>query len=413
MAQTHSTVSNLRIWQYRQGLILFVFLFAYVGVEALFNLNRPYWGDEEHFAATVRQFGKELTVETIRHYEEMSTPLPFVMYAVWGHFFGFETQTLRIFSIILACLTYISLYHLLLSVFNNAKIALLTTAFVALNPYMLAFSIFVFTDMAAMLFLIICCIAVKDQNPILFAVSSAAGLLSRQYFAFLTVAAGEYYLIRLQHAERTKAILMQISALISFLPLLALFWIWQGPNPDNSVKRLYEDELFRFHPNSLTLYIVMIFIYLLPLVLLKWNSFFTGFKSVMIAFAASWLYWWAPVSPSKASVEIDVDTVGVFHRALRSVLGSQLEQLIFFLSFFLGLIIVLSLTRDTFTRMIYKDYGFALFLGLSILSFFVIMPFSYLGWEKYFLPAVPITAMWIQLSARRASIDKSQLHSSD
>jgi hypothetical protein len=39
-------------------------------------------------------------------------------------------------------------------------------------------------------------------------------------------------------------------------------------------------------------------------------------------------------------------------------------------------------------------------MNLSILSFLIIMPFSYVYWEKYFLPLMPIIAIQLAAFAR-------------
>jgi len=180
-----------------------------------------------------------------------------------GIFFDFDIQTLRILSVIIALFTFITFHYLLFSIFKETKIVLATTAFFMLNPYIIGLSIFVFTDMA-IIFLIICCLAVKNKSPALFAIASALGLLTRQYFAFLTVAAGLYYLFNYQKAKESRAIKMVFSAFLSFLTLFFLLVLWQGPTPDNARKVLYLKESLGFHPNSLTLYITRFSVYLLP-----------------------------------------------------------------------------------------------------------------------------------------------------
>ena len=109
--------------------------------------ERPYWGDEIHFVETINRFGKNMGLNTIKHYNEMSTPLPFMLYALWGRIFGFEIHILRILSVIIAVATYILFHWLLFLIFGNIKVASLTSAFLVLHPYMVGFSVFVFTDM--------------------------------------------------------------------------------------------------------------------------------------------------------------------------------------------------------------------------------------------------------------------------
>ncbi|MDH5683388.1 MAG: hypothetical protein OEZ20_02865 [candidate division WOR-3 bacterium] len=98
--------------QFFCSLILFIgFLIIFEGIAVyVINLKSPYWADEVHFVETIRQFGKEINLNLIRHYNEMSTPLPFILYALWGRIFGFEVHILRYFSMIIAFITYILFY---------------------------------------------------------------------------------------------------------------------------------------------------------------------------------------------------------------------------------------------------------------------------------------------------------------
>jgi hypothetical protein len=384
-------------------LWLLGFLSAYSAVELVFNLNRPYWGDEGHFIGTVRQFGTGLTLEILKHYNEMSTPLPFALYASWGRVVGYETQNLRLLSIMIACLTYISFHRFLFSIFHGSRLALLTTIFFSLNPYMLAFSIFVFTDMSALLFLILCCAAIRNENVVLFAIASTAALLCRQYLVFVTFAAGTYFLVRLAREREAIHAKMLIAAGLSTLPLFLLFWMWQGFNPDNTVKYLYLEGLFNFHLNAITLYVLLFFVYLLPIVLWAWKLFYRQRRILAISAGVSWLYLFFPIVPSKPSIDLGLTTVGVFHRAVQFIFGFQAQHIVLFLCFLMGLPIVVSLIDDTLARLRQQIFDFAFFLGLAILAFLLIMPFSYLAWEKYFLPAMPLGMLWMLLKQRELS----------
>jgi len=121
---------------YQSFILLFILLLLFEGFVLCFSLNRPYLGDEEHFINTINLFGKEISLSTLKHYDEMSTPLPFILYSIWGHIFSFDIRILRIFSVIIAFITYILFHKLIFSIFNDSKISLLTTAFIVLHPYM-------------------------------------------------------------------------------------------------------------------------------------------------------------------------------------------------------------------------------------------------------------------------------------
>ena len=44
-------------------------------------------------------------------------------------------------------------------------------------------------------------------------------------------------------------------------------------------------------------------------------------------------------------------------------------------------------------RMKRPDFDGAIMLHLTILCFFLVMPLSYLNWEKYFLPVLPAVVL--------------------
>ena len=381
---------------------LVVFMIA---IASIADLNRPYWGDEAHFVATVRHFGQGLDVDTIAHYNEMSTPLPFVAYSLWGRAFGFDISILRILSMLIALATYLLFHHLVYRLFRRPGIAHLATAFLALHPYMVGLSIFVFTDMTAILFVVLFLLAVEKRSPFLLAMASTGGLLSRQYFVFLPIAAVLYYPLGHLWGRRDGTRKMTASIILSFCPLVLLFILWKGLSPDSPLRALYLGDGLGFHPSSLTLYIGQFFLYLLPFVLYRWRDYYGDMKVLLATFVLSWVYGWLPVAPSAPALEAGIDTVGLFHRLVRATIGSRFEGVVFYVAFWLGLPVVLSIAADGWRRLGAKSWDFVLFLDISIAAFLAIMPFSYLAWEKYFLMVMPLAI--IQVLSKRREVGRS------
>jgi len=169
---------------------------------AVFGLNRPCWHDECHFVETVRLFLTHPSLSTLVHYNEMSTPLPFVLYAVWGWLFGDSLINLRVLSLIIAAFTYLLYYYFFVKTFSGSKTAFWLTFFLALNPYMTGAGIFVYTDMLTMFFLVLLFFAIRNRSPFLSFIAAAGGLLCRQYYVFVVAAAicycGWCFLLRKQ-----------------------------------------------------------------------------------------------------------------------------------------------------------------------------------------------------------------------
>src|SRR5262249_25332232 len=78
------------------------------------GIGRPFRGDEPHFVETIIQFGtRPLNLDLLTHYNEMSGPVPFVLYGTWGRVFGFGPPVLRLFSVVVALATYLLWYWFL------------------------------------------------------------------------------------------------------------------------------------------------------------------------------------------------------------------------------------------------------------------------------------------------------------
>jgi hypothetical protein len=167
--------------EYRRALgILFGFLIALEGALAVVFIGRPAQvGDEAHLLQTISQFGQELSLRTIQHYNQMSPPLPLILYAMWGHVFSFDVGTLRWLSVVVAFAAYLVFFQVVYAACRNAKLALAATVYLALIPYMLGFSIYVLTDMWAILCVVLGCWSIQAGRPALLGLASAAGLLCR------------------------------------------------------------------------------------------------------------------------------------------------------------------------------------------------------------------------------------------
>jgi hypothetical protein len=386
-------------------LLLFIlFLVLYQSILYLtIGKNQPLWADEHHFIITTKEFSKEISLSQLKHYNEMSTPLPFILYSLWGKLCGFQLHHLRLFSIIIGFITIITYYFLFRTSIDHEKTAIILTIFLTFQPYMIGLMIFVYTDMLTMLFLALALIALRKKDPILFTFSSCAGLLCRQYFAFLLLAAIFYFLFRILILKDKHSYKMITSAIISAIPLLMLFLLWNGFSPQNKTKISYLEKGLYFHPSFLVMYISLLFVYLLPIIIYYWNYFYKNYRIVLLSLLPGFIYFLFPVKASEPAVAANVLTVGFFHRFTRKMIGQQWEQLIFFITFVMSLPILFSFGNDLYHRWKNRIFDFMFLLDLSVFSFLLIMPFSYLNWEKYLLPLIPVTMLQITLKNFRGS----------
>lgn len=372
------------------GLSLLFFLVLFEALAAAFALHRPPWGDEVHFYQTVVQFGRDMGLQTIKHYNEMSAPLPFMLYAWWGRLFGFELWILRLLSIVIALATYMGFYFLLLRMRASTLLSLLATLFLALHPYMVGLSLFVFTDMLPILASVLALLFLLTKRYVLLSLAAMAGILSRQYFIFFTGAVILFSVLAMLRGRDRACGKTLAASVISLIPIALLVLYWQGPSPQNEINYLYLNETFRFHGGYFNLYVILAFVYLLPFVVWRAKNFLREKWIWGAALPLSFLYFLAPVEACPAARRINLDTVGYFHKFLRMTIGAAWEDAVFYLAYLAGWVVLMYLGRLTVQRLVQRKHDLLLLISLIIISFYLIMPLSYLLWEKYFIPLVPV-----------------------
>lgn len=393
----------------KETWFFYFFLMLYLISLSIWGINRSEpWHDEGHFVETIEYFGKNLNLTALYNYEEMSTPLPFIVYALWGKLVGFQLPLLRILSILVAFSTYVVFFALFKNYYSSL-IALLAVSFIALNPYFAGASVFVFTDMMAVCFLGLSFLAVLKGKPVLLGIALASALLTRQYLAFLVPAFFLFFLLNLVYSGE-RIYLKYLSAVaLSCVPLGLLVLFWGGFSPVNNVKNLYIPYAFTFHPEFLTLYICQIIIYVFPFVLYNWKKFYLNNKILLISLAVSFLYLLFPVRPSMPGIEVNVLTVGYFHRFLKIFLSDRITHVVFYFSYLLSLPVLFTFLYSVVSDIKQKRLGLRFLCVATLLFFLLVMPFSYLLWEKYFLPVLPVVVFLIFNDYRKSEKFSIQL----
>ena len=369
--------------------IVFTGLILLLAATTIFGITLPPWGDESHFVETVRLFGHEFNLSTLRHYKEMSTPLPFILYAGWGRLFSFDLPVLRLLSLIIAFLTYAFFYDSIEKLDVHRYTPLLVVGWLVINPYMIGLGLFVFPDMLAILFVILSIRAVFADRIILLAVFNGLGLLCRQYFAFVTLAAFCLYGMRYMKSREPAALRALAWLSLSVVPCLALFTFWGGVSPDNELKFLYLNAGFEYHLSFTALYLALLFLFPAPFILYRWRVYYSDRKVLAGAFVLAWIYWLFPVRAAAPALADGVDTVGFTHRLLSNLFSQPFVDDIFFVLFFLSLPVLYNILQSIWSWWRYATTDPKVIANLLIVSFLIVMPFSYLCWEKYFLLVLP------------------------
>jgi hypothetical protein len=334
--------------------------------------GRPPWGDEAHFLATVRLFGNGLSLDLLRSYPEMSAPLTYLVYSLWGRLAGFDTAALRSLSPLIAWTTSAIWFFVLQRQCGLTRWTLVALAAIVFNPYFVGLSIFVFTDMLALLGL-------------------AIVTLSRQYLGFLVPAViVSDFLVHVGRSDRPGS--LTLASLVGLMPLgmLVMAWGWKLA-PTSPLRDIYLSQGLHFDPHALSLYLAVPGIYLLPLILVcgKGNDRQWVTASVLATFVLLFA-----VQPSIAQTREGTSSVGFVHQALASTLPPPLVN-----GAFWGLATLwMKSLIDTFgvASRSWRTNGMTMtgvFPWIGCLMFLVVMPFSYMPWEKYALPLFMLASL--------------------
>lgn len=387
------------IRRYPQWIFLFIIVSMQMAMLAVIGLDAPFWGDEAHLVATIRYFGQNLKIGVIADYNQVTGPLFYIIYALWGKLSSFDIAHLRILNILFSLATFSLLFRLYAATLSNGKTALLTACLVLLNPYMWGLSFFVFTDISTLCFVVLMGLAVYRQNPWLLFGSTAAALLTRQYCVFLVAAAGGYELVHWARGDRRRR--LNLCALVcACLPLLGLMFVWKGIAPPSGIKQWVLTDGKFYHFSYLTTYITFMALYSLPALFWVRRQLFYRPKLLPACLVLSGWYLFFPVGPSyTAMMQIQLDTVGLMHRLIRKILPVPfMESLLLFGLFWCGLVVLANIILHDVKRFQKGIWDYGHFLTLIVICFLLIMPLSYQLWEKYLVIVLPFLllrlAMW-------------------
>ncbi|MGA9116320.1 MAG: hypothetical protein WB626_06060 [Bacteroidota bacterium] len=379
----------------RGTLLLALCVGVYLSAAVLASgLDREPWGDEGHFLETVRAFGGAPSARILLDYPEVTPPLAFCAYALWGRVFGFETAVLRVFSLLVAAAALIAFGCLFLRVLRRPLSVVAAMGALLLNPYTMGLSLFVYTDMLMMLALAVLLLGAERMNLWLLFTGAAAGLLTRQYFLFAVLGGAVSMLLRFRAGEK-RALPATVALVAGCLPLAALMALWGGVAPPSGMERWMPSAHSLCQPGAWSLYAGLAAVFGLPIVAAAWRRFVFRPGEHGGILLASFVYFLIPVRASPVTLEqTGRETVGLFHRALAAALpsGAAVEG-VFYLCFLAGLHVLYRMGKDSALWVRGRKASLSLLAGLMTGAFFLLMPFSYQVWEKYALPLVPLLAL--------------------
>lgn len=364
-----------------------LYCIALIGV---FGFSYQPWTDEEHFYFTILEFIQHPNLDTLKHYEEMSTPLPFMLYAVWGWLFDSSLATLRIFSLVVAFTTILSAFHLFKKAELTTAASFICILILSLNPYFIGVSFFVYTDLLCELCMVWVFISLIQRNTFASCVWLLLAILCRQYMVFCIPVVAVYLLAQKNFSLDFDLLKKEVLLLIPVIGFGILFLLWGGASPDNKLKSLYIHQAFTLHADALTAYMAATILYTFPLLLLTLKEIKKIHVYVVLPVAIAW-YLFFPVQGSKVAVEsiIHIDTIGLLHKATH-MLPDVVEQFVWFLLFVLSCFVFVL----AFEKALKNLQSLTFLVCCSWLFFLLTMSFSYLTWEKYLLPILPMLLIY-------------------
>lgn len=398
-----------KIFSYRTWII---FSLIFISILTLVSINNPYHGDEKHIVETIRLFANNFSIETIKDYPEVTPPLFYIFYAIWAKLFSDTLISLRLLSLIISFATWQLLYLLMLSGTKNEKHSFLLSLLIIINPYFFGTSVYVFTDMLTLFFVIGAVLAFQNNKNILFLFLSSAAILCRQYTIIVPIAIIIYSLTNYK-VEKIKSAKFILARIISFLPLIVLFVFWKGIAPKSGIEKWIIPNSSSYNLDYINTYLTFSAIYLFPLILFYFWKLKLNLTALLISIGLTLILSFFPIKPSAATIVQTTNiTVGYAHKLLIVILGtnSVIEKLVLgiflvigsYMSIELIIMLIRILKESTRDHKIIFTYLWILFL--------VIMPFSYQVWEKYLLMILPFLALSIyQLIFLQSEIIKTKL----
>lgn len=378
-------------------LLMCLYLVIYVaGLVFFIGLNHPFWTDESHFYRTITLFYNDLSIENLKHYKEMSTPGPFILYALWAKVGGLNIAWLRILSILIAFGTYFMFYQLS-SIYFKKSVALILTIFLSLNPYMIGTSFFVYTDMVTVLSVILALYFHAQNKNIATLLCCVFAIWCRQYAVFFVAALSVYHFIQFMIDKNKNHLKNSFLIGGAVLTLIPLFILWGGLSPDSELKLQYLNQPLTYQFNGFTAYVISIAIYCFPLIAMAFYSNYKilNVKILIMLLICSFVYQIFPIAPSLCGVEAGFMNIGFADKMLNKVIKNQyIISAIYQILFAFGLVAIYLIINNI------KQSKLIMLGMISIMFFLLLMPFSYLVWEKYLLPLLPLLILSFSFCAK-------------
>jgi hypothetical protein len=249
---------------------------------------------------------------------------------------------------------------------------------------MIGVSFFVYTDMWAIFTVVLAVYFIFTKQYVYASVALTIALWSRQYAVYQLTAICLFLIYK--YFPNFKKMVGTCSIVsISFFSLIPLFLLWGGFTPVNQIRYVYIQSHIVYQWSGLWAYLSSLTVYTLPL-LIVWLLYHNrSYALLVLSFLMASLYFWSPIQPSLCAVEASFESIGFFDKVLNKYISiKNIVEAIYFISISLQLYYLFHIAKSL------KNQPINVFVILSIVMFLLIMPLSYIVWEKYILLLLPI-----------------------
>jgi hypothetical protein len=355
----------------------------YVGVLiALDFLRFPLRADEQHFWPTTLWFFHDglPTLSELRSYDELSTPLPFLLFGAIAHFTGSGIVVARVVDFVLS-----AGFVLLIGAVGRFSLwsGLCALGLIAC-PYFLAVSTHYYTDMITVAFVGIGLAFHLAKRPFWSGFWFILAIACRQYAVAFPVA---ILMSNISDAVVTRSARVnscQVAMMIAIISLGAWYAFFGGPVPQGALASQAVSEVARWYPAHGLYFLACVGLYFVVVEIVIFRSL-SGIArptwiQLLIAVAMVALFY---AFPPSHNVNGGFATMGYMDKAARFLLGDG-ERIALFCA-----LALLSCLRFTPLSL----------AGTMLYSNAALMIAAPVAWDKYALPL--LACFWLLKSAGR------------
>lgn len=258
-----------RNWQKFIFLMLIAAVYTILVVKSNFLLGIKI-NDEPHFWETSLTFSDSLipSIDDIRNYRDLNTPLPFMMFGAVEYFFNLDVFGGRLLNLILSV---IMAFIIGWPSRDKRKLGILCLIGLFFNPYFFICSGRLYTDIIACFWVLLGFIAYVRDRHFLSSIAFILGIASRQFMLAFPAAIATYELVlALNRIRTTRSFDLSqqwrwIAPGIAALTIFGWIYLFQGLAPATGLEELappVQQSTWAIQPNRAVYFLSFVTIYI-------------------------------------------------------------------------------------------------------------------------------------------------------